>query len=96
MQSLLVVAVLLGGTVGAAAQPADCPVAHYPGASMQIGIDLAGQGGVPPAATGRAYVDVPMQAPDTDCGEPPAPSDVLRGEPGDLLRGPGPDRPSRQ
>jgi len=72
---------------GALAQPADCPTVPAQGPSIPLSIDLAGRPGVPSGTTGQAWVQVPMQAPRTDCGEPSAPKDVLRGEPGDLLRG---------
>lgn len=72
---------------GAMAQPADCPTLPAPRPSLPVTIDLAGRPGVPAGVTGRAHAAVPMQAPQTDCGEPSTPADVLRGEPGDLLRG---------
>ncbi|HTW72162.1 MAG TPA: hypothetical protein VME47_19930 [Acetobacteraceae bacterium] len=52
-----------------------------------MAIDLGGRPGVPSGVNGQALLNLPMQAPRTDCGEPSAPADVLRGEPGDLLRG---------
>jgi hypothetical protein len=78
---------------GAMAQPADCPTRPAPGPSQQLAIGLAGRPGVPAGVTGEAYVAVPMQAPQSECGAPSAPSDVLGGEPGDLLR--GTPRPAR-
>jgi hypothetical protein len=45
---------------------------------------------VPSGTTGQAYVNVPLAPPGIACRDAPArPSDVLHGEPGDLLRGPG-------
>jgi len=86
---VLLAAIGLGLTAaGAMAQPADCPaVPAAPGGSLPVTIDLSGRSGVPSGVNGKAWVNVPMQAPRTDCGEPAAPADVLRGEPGDLLRG---------
>ncbi len=72
---------------GAMAQPADCPTRPAPEPSQRLAIELAGRPGVPAGVTGKAFVAVPMQAPQTECGEPSAPSDVLGGAPGDLLRG---------
>ena len=72
---------------GAAAQPADCMVHEAPGPSLPLAIDLARRPGVPRGVTGQAYVELPLGAPQTDCGEPSVPRDVLRGEAGDLLRG---------
>ncbi|HUN44665.1 MAG TPA: hypothetical protein VMU81_30620 [Acetobacteraceae bacterium] len=73
---------------GAMAQPADCPTVTAPqGPSLPVTIDLGGRPGVPSGVTGQMELGVPMQAPRTDCGEPSVPADVLRGEPGDLLRG---------
>ena len=79
----------LGMAVSAArAQPADCPTVPAPQSpSVPVTIDLGGRPGVPSGVTGQALLAVPLQAPRTDCGEPSAPADVLRGEPGDLLRG---------
>ena len=71
----------------ALAQPADCPTLPPQGPGIGVSVDLAGRAGVPGGTTGKAFVPVPMQAPQTDCGEPSAPSDVLHGEPGDLLSG---------
>jgi hypothetical protein len=80
-------------TVGlncAAAQPADCPSEPSSGQTLTLSIDLAGRSGVPAGTTGQAYVGVPLAAPGIACRDaPPLPSDVLHGEPGDLLRGPG-------
>ncbi|HEY2618934.1 MAG TPA: hypothetical protein VGI78_16460 [Acetobacteraceae bacterium] len=75
----------------AAAQPADCPTEAVTGPMLPLALDLAGRrNGVPPGTTGQAYVEVPVTPPGIACRDaPPPPSDVLRGEPGDLLRGPG-------
>jgi hypothetical protein len=84
-----VLAFLVVGLVarGAMAQPADCPTRPTPGPSQRLSIKLAGRPGVPPGMTGKTVVEAPMQAPQTECGEPSAPSDVLGGAPGDLLTG---------
>lgn len=97
MRSGLMICTLWLATLArATAQPADCPTVQRPGPSMDVGVDIGGQPGVPAGTKGRAHVAVPMAAPVIDCGEPSAPADVLRGEPGDLLRGPATDAPSRQ
>jgi hypothetical protein len=55
-----------------------------------LALDLAGRNGVPSRTTGQAYITVPLTPPGMACHDAHAPpSDVLRGEPGDLLRGPG-------
>jgi hypothetical protein len=90
MAVVLTGVVMLGAAMRASAQPADCANAPAAGPSMNLGIDLAGRPGVPAGVNGKTYVAVPMQARGTDCGEPSAPSDILHGEPGDLLRGTGP------
>jgi hypothetical protein len=78
------------GLNGAAAQPADCPPEPSSGQTLTLSIDLSGRSGVPFGTTGQAYVGVPLAVPGIACRDaPPLPSDVLRGEPGDLLRGPG-------
>ncbi|HVC63018.1 MAG TPA: hypothetical protein VND19_21975 [Acetobacteraceae bacterium] len=87
MWGLLVFVTLGVAASGAMAQPADCPARPAPGPSLPLAIDLAGRPGVPSGVTGQAFIAVPMQAPQTGCGEQRAPSDVLGGEPGDLLRG---------
>jgi len=77
---------------GAAAQPADCRTEPSAGPALPLALDLAGRTGVPPGTTGQAYVTVPLTPPGIACRDappPPPPSEVLRGEPGDLLRGPG-------
>lgn len=96
MWGLLAVVVLVLAASGAMAQPADCPTEPAPGPSMPLSIDLAGRPGVPAGVTGKAFVEVPMEAAQPECGEPPPSSDVLRGAPGDLLRGtPAPARAGR-
>jgi hypothetical protein len=81
--------VLVAGLVasGAMAQPADCPTRPSPSPSVPVTIDLASRPGMPAGVSGKLRAAVPMQAPQTECGEPAAPSDVLGGAPGDLLRG---------
>ena len=87
MRGLLTAAGLAVAASGAMAQPADCPSLPSQGPSVSVTVGLAGRWGMPRSVNGEAGIDVPMQAPRTDCGEPSAPTDVLRGEPGDLLRG---------
>ncbi len=78
------------GLSGAAAQPADCPSEPLSGQTLPLALDLVGRSGVPAGTTGQAYVGIPLAAPGIACREaPPQPTDVLHGEPGDLLRGPG-------
>jgi hypothetical protein len=78
------------GLNGVAAQPADCPSEPSSGQTLSLSLDLAGRSGVPSGTTGQAYVGVPLAAPGIACRDaPPLPSDVLHGEPGDPLRGPG-------
>jgi hypothetical protein len=72
---------------GAMAQPADCATRSTPGPSQRASINVAGRPGAPAGVTGKTAIEVPMQAPQTECGEPAAPADVLGGAPGDLLRG---------
>ena len=78
------------GLSGATAQPADCPSEPSSGQTLSLSLDLAGRSGVPAGTTGQVYVGVPLAAPSIACRDAPAPpSDVLHGEPGDPLRGPG-------
>jgi hypothetical protein len=86
--------ILLGlAASGAMAQPTDCPTQPAPGPSLPLAIDLAGRPGVPAGVTGKVFVEVPTRPPpemergETECGEQSAPTDVLGGAPGDLLRG---------
>jgi hypothetical protein len=72
---------------GAIGQPADCQTRPAAGPSLPLAIDLAGRPGVPAGVTGKTFVAVQTQGSQVDCGEPAAPSDVLRGAPGDLLLG---------
>jgi hypothetical protein len=93
MWGLLAFMVLGLAASGAMAQPADCPARPAPGPSLPLAIELAGRPGVPAGVTGKAFVEVPTHPPqtqhgETECGEQPAPTDVLGGAPGDLLRGP--------
>jgi hypothetical protein len=77
----------------AAAQPADCLSEPAPTQSMPLDLDLNGLPGVPKGLGGQVYADVPVAPPGgTMCetASPALPRDVLRGEPGDLLRGNGP------
>jgi hypothetical protein len=90
MRLVLAGLLLTGGLSGAAAQPADCPSEPSSGGTLSLSLDLAGRSGVPSGTTGPAYIGVPLAAPGIACRDAPArPSDVLNGEPGDLLRGPG-------
>ncbi|HME19807.1 MAG TPA: hypothetical protein VKI44_00315 [Acetobacteraceae bacterium] len=90
MRLVLVALLLVVVSRGAAAQPADCPTEPSAGPMLPLALDLAGRTGVPSGTTGQAYVAVPLTPPGIACRDaPPPPRDVLRGEPGDLLRGPG-------
>ena len=78
MHALLLVPLLLAN--------ADCSAAEPAGPMVPLSLNL-------PNNKGQAYVAVPMTVPGTACEDSlPPPADVLRGEPGNLLRGPG--RPS--
>jgi hypothetical protein len=88
----LVLAVLLSwlALCGAAAQPADCPIEPSSGPTLPLALDLAGRTGVPSNTTGQALVTVPLMPPGVAWRDAPRPPvDVLHGEPGDPLRGPG-------
>ncbi len=90
MRSAFALLLLLSASCGAAAQPADCPTESSSGPTLPLALDLAGRNGVPFGTTGQAYVTIPLTPPGIACHDAhPPPSDVLRGEPGDLLRGPG-------
>lgn len=90
MRGLLLCVVLGLVARSAIAQPADCATRPAAGPSQRLAIDLTGQPGVPSGVKGKAIIEMPMAAPQTECGEPSAPSDVLGGAPGDLLRGTSP------
>jgi hypothetical protein len=93
MWGLLAFMVLGLAASGAMAQPADCPARPALGPSLPLAIELAGRPGVPAGMTGKAFVEVQTPKPpqmergETECGEQPAPTDVLGGAPGDLLHG---------
>jgi hypothetical protein len=73
------------------ARPPDCPTSPGPTQSMPLYLDLNGLPGVPRGLNGQVFADVPTAPPGgTVCrtARLRPPSDVLRGEPGDLLRGP--------
>jgi hypothetical protein len=91
MRFALAILMLVAATRGLASQPADCPTEPASGQTMPLTLDLAGRHNVPPGTTGQAYIDVPLTAPGIACRDVPAHPlrDVLRGGPGDLLRGPG-------
>jgi hypothetical protein len=92
MRFALAILLLTSVSCGAAAQAADCPTEPEPssGPTLPLALDLAGRNGVPSRTTGQAYVSVPLTPPGMACHDAhPPPADVLRGEPGDLLRGPG-------
>jgi hypothetical protein len=75
MHPLLVAALLLAR--------ADCVTAEPSGPLLPLSLNL-------PNNQGQAYVSVPIAPPGMSCEEAPRPpADILRGEPGDLLRGPG-------
>lgn len=69
-------------SVWLAAAAADCPVEQSSGASLPMAIDLGGRRSGPGS---QVFVDIPIAPKDACTDTPPAPSDVLRGEPGDLL-----------
>jgi hypothetical protein len=78
MHPLLVLTMLLAS--------ADCTTPEPIGPTLPLSLNL-------PNNQGEAYVSVPIAPPGMACEDVPRPpADVLRGEPGDLLRGPG--RPS--
>jgi hypothetical protein len=92
MRLLTFLAVLVGLTPPAAAQPADCPSEPAPTQSMPLYLDLNGQPGVPRGVSGQVFGDVPVSPPGgslCQAAAPALPRDVLRGEPGDVLRGNG-------
>jgi hypothetical protein len=90
MRLVLVALLLVVVLRGAAAQPADCPTEPSAGSMLPLALDLARRTGVPSGTTGQAYVAVPLTPPEIACRDAPTrPADVLNGEPGDLLRGPG-------
>ena len=74
-------------TVWLAAAPADCAAVPENSASLPFEIDLGGKRAVPGGVNGKVFLDMPVSpriaCPD-DNSKPPA--DVLRGEPGDLLK----------
>jgi hypothetical protein len=75
MHPLLVAAILLAR--------ADCATAEPTGPTLPLSLNL-------PNNQGQVYVGIPIAPPGMACEETPRPpTDVLRGEPGDLLHGPG-------
>ena len=88
--TMMQLAVACGLSISATAQPADCPTEPTSGPLLPLALDLAGRTGVPAGTTGQALVTMPLTPPGIACRDPQSPpADVLRGEPGDLLRGPG-------
>jgi hypothetical protein len=85
MRWMLILGLLTAAPHAAPAQPADCLTATPSGSMLPLSLDLAGRHGVPSGVSGEAYVAVPMEAPGIACAIPPPPSDVLRGERGNLL-----------
>jgi hypothetical protein len=74
--------VLLLLSVWLAAAPADCPTEQSSGASLPMAIDLGNRRAGPGS---QVFMDVPIM-PRSACADTPRPpSDVLRGERGDLL-----------
>ena len=69
------------------AQPADWPARSAESPSKRLAIGMMGQPGVLSGVSGRAIIEVPMAAPQTECGESSVPSDGLGSAPGDPLRG---------
>jgi len=91
MRLVFAILMLVAASRGAVSQPADCPTEPTSGPTVPLALDLAGRRNVPPGTTGQVYIDVPLTPPGIACRDlraRPSP-DVLRGEPGDLLRGPG-------
>src|ERR1700748_1137485 len=75
MHPLLVATLLLAG--------ADCGTVEPNGPTLPLSLNL-------PNNQGQAHISVPIAPPGMAWEEAPAPpADILRGEPGDLLRGPG-------
>ncbi|HEY7577291.1 MAG TPA: hypothetical protein VH855_06815 [Acetobacteraceae bacterium] len=75
MYPLLAAALLLAN--------ADCAAPEPSGPTLPLSLNL-------PNNQGQAYLAVPVAPPQMACEDPQRPpADVLRGEPGDLLRGPG-------
>ncbi len=88
MRLALTLLFIAAGLNGAGAQPADCAAELSAGPTVPLALDLGGRAGVPSGTTG--FVNVPLVPPGTACRDAsPPPSDVLHGEPGDLLRGAG-------
>lgn len=68
------------------AQPADCFTQQPAEPALPLSLDLPGK-------NGQVYLAVPTTPPGIACGNSdPAPSDILHGELGDALRGPGTPR----
>jgi len=103
MRIALALGFLFVAQAAAQAQPADCPAdpSADSGGVLPLAFDIGRRPGVPRGTTGQAYVGVPIPPPGAmACTNPapPGPSDILRGDPGnvlggppspDLLRGPG-------
>ena len=91
MRPVFAMVLLVMASSSAAAQQADCPTEPSSGGLLPLALNLDGRtGGVPSGTTGQAYVVVPLTPPGIACRDPPArPVDILHGEPGNLLRGPG-------
>jgi hypothetical protein len=75
----------------ALAQGVACPTRQPGDPGLPLYLNLQGLKGVPSGVSGQVAVNVPS-APPPDCA-PPAPrppTDVLHGDPGDVLHGEGP------
>ena len=93
MHRTIVLLALIGFAPALAAQPADCTSSPPPTENMPLSLQLNGLPGVPKSLNGEVYADVPVPPPGgTTCGAAARdlPKDILRGPPGDLLRGHGP------
>jgi hypothetical protein len=79
-------------------QPADCAPRTPGGRMLPLALDFAGRPGTSSrttgTGTGTAYVEVPLAPPGNACARSSMapsvapPSDVLHGQPGDVLTGP--------
>jgi hypothetical protein len=90
MRHLILLVFPLTLALPAAGQPADCPSEPAPTQTVPLWLDLPGLPGVPRGISGQVFADVPVAPPGGTLCTPAAsagPRDVLRGEPGNVLRG---------
>ena len=72
----------------ATVQPANCAPDPRAPIAVPMELNLGGRPGVPPGVSGQIYVAVPLTSGGMTCTDQrPPPRDILRGEPGDVLRG---------